>query len=215
MERKLEPEVMDTTAEAIDYDAMEFTAVNTAFMQRAIQLGPIVASVLDAGTGTARIPILIAQQRPEWQIVAVDLAQSMLAIAEENVVEAGCQAQIRLEYVDAKFLPYADCSFDGVIANSLLHHLPDPLYFLREMKRVLKPGGFVLLRDLIRPESEAQLTQWVSTLTQGYSDHQIQLFRDSLQAAFTLREIEAFLKKIDIPRLHLYQSSEYHWTVEK
>jgi ubiquinone/menaquinone biosynthesis C-methylase UbiE len=61
MQRILEPEVMDSQAEAIEYDAMDFTEVNTAFAQRTLELVPTVAKlkVLDAGTGTGRIPILI------------------------------------------------------------------------------------------------------------------------------------------------------------
>lgn len=88
MERILEPEVMDTAEEAIEYDAMDFKEVNAAFAELAIDLAPFQATVLDAGTGTARIPILICQQRPDWQIIAIDLAKSMLEIGEKNVKQA-------------------------------------------------------------------------------------------------------------------------------
>ena len=214
MERKLEAEVMDTPEEAMDYDAMDFTAVNAAFAQRVVELGPERGIILDAGTGTARIPILIAQLRPAWQIMAIDLAQSMLALAEQNVVAAGCEGQIRLEYVDAKLLPYANASFDGVVSNSLLHHLPNPLPFLRELKRVLKPNGFILLRDLLRPQTPEQLETYLEKV-HDYNAHQTQLFRDSLQAAFTLAEVEALLQAAQIPGLEIYQSSDYHWTAER
>lgn len=100
MERILEPEVMDTEAEALEYDSMDFLAINTLFAQRAVELGSRIAHVLDLGTGTARIPILIAQARPEWQIVAIDLAESMLAIARKNVVSAKLETQIQLELID-------------------------------------------------------------------------------------------------------------------
>lgn len=59
MQRVLEPEVMDSWEEAVAYDAMDFTEVNAAFAQRAIALAPTAAKVLDAGTGTARIPLLL------------------------------------------------------------------------------------------------------------------------------------------------------------
>ncbi|MFP4008631.1 MAG: SAM-dependent methyltransferase, partial [Spirulinaceae cyanobacterium] len=71
MERIPEPEVMDTEAEAQEYDAMDFLEVNSAFAQDAIAIAPEIATVLDSGTGTARISILIAQQRPHWQITAI------------------------------------------------------------------------------------------------------------------------------------------------
>ena len=215
MERILEPEVMDTEAEALEYDSMDFLAINTLFAQRAVELGSRIAQVLDLGTGTARIPILIAQARPEWQIVAIDLAESMLAIARKNVVSAKLETQIQLELIDTKQLPYPSSSFDGVISNSLIHHLPDPLPFFQELKRVLKPQGFLLLRDLLRPDSPAIADAMVTEIGTEYSPHQIQLFRDSLGAAFTLAEIQSFVETVGLSDVKVYQSSERHWTIER
>jgi tRNA1(Val) A37 N6-methylase TrmN6 len=79
-----------------DYDAMDFTEVNTAFASEAIALAPAGGLMLDMGTGTARIPILIAQQAPEWQIQAIDLADHMLQIGHQHILAAGLQAQITL-----------------------------------------------------------------------------------------------------------------------
>ncbi len=222
LERILEPEVMDTEAEAMEYDAMDFQDVNLAFAQRASQLGPGQSTVLDAGTGTARIPILLAQLRPGWQITAIDFSRSMLAIAKENVIVAGCEEQICLEFVDAKRLPYASGAFDGVISNSLCHHLPRPLDFLREVKRVLKPHGFLLIRDLIRPESQTKLEAMVEAIGSEYNPHQRQLFADSLQASLTMAELEEYLihlgwggKTPEASPPMLYQSSDRHWTIER
>jgi ubiquinone/menaquinone biosynthesis C-methylase UbiE len=215
MERILEPEVMDTEAEALEYDAMDFWAINTLFAQRAVELGSQIAQVLDLGTGTARIPILIAQARPAWQIIAIDLAESMLAIARKNVVSAKLETQIQLELIDTKQLPYPSFSFDGVISNSLIHHLPDPLPFFRELKRVLKPQGFLLLRDLIRPNSSVIADAMVTEIGTEYSPHQTQLFRDSLGAAFTLEEIQSFVEAVGLSDVKVYQSSERHWTIER
>jgi ubiquinone/menaquinone biosynthesis C-methylase UbiE len=215
MERILEPEVMDTEAEALEYDAMDFLAINTLFAQRAVELGSRIAQVLDLGTGTARIPILIAQARPEWQIMAIDLAESMLAIARENVVRAKLETQIQLQFMDAKQLPYPSSSFDGVISNSLIHHLPDPLPFFQELKRVLKPQGFLLLRDLLRPSSPAIADAMVTEMGTEYSPHQIQLFRDSLGAAFTLSEIQSLVETVGLADVKVYQSSDRHWTIER
>jgi ubiquinone/menaquinone biosynthesis C-methylase UbiE len=215
MQRILEPEVMDSPEEAIDYDAMDFTEVNTAFALQAIALAPTKAKILDVGTGTARIPILICQHRPNWQIDAIDLARSMLEVAKKNVEQAHLEKQIDLELVDAKQMPYPDSYFDGVISNSLLHHLSDPLPFLYEFKRVLKPNGAILIRDLLRPPSVEILNQMVEAIGGNYNAHQTQLFRDSLQAAFTLEEISQMLQLVGLSDVTVYQSSERHWTIER
>jgi ubiquinone/menaquinone biosynthesis C-methylase UbiE len=215
MERVLEPEVMDTWEESVEYDAMDFTDVNTAFAERAIALGPASGLVWDAGTGTARIPILLCQRQPQWKITATDLSRNMLMIGEKNVELAGLQAQITLEYVDAKQLPYPSQQFDMVISNSLVHHLPDPLPFLQELKRVLRSGGAVLLRDLLRPEHETIVEALVSGIGTEYNDHQRQLFRDSLGAAFRLDEIRELLQQAGLSDVRVYQSSDRHWTAER
>jgi ubiquinone/menaquinone biosynthesis C-methylase UbiE len=215
MQRVLEPEVMDTPEEAVEYDAMDFTEVNTAFADRAIQLGSSIAKVLDAGTGTARIPILICQRCPQWQITAIDLAQSMLQIGTKNVKEAGLEEQITLELIDAKQLPYPEGQFDMVISNSLIHHLPNPLPFLEELKRILKPNGAILIRDLIRPPSEEVINTLVEGIGAEYDEHQKMLFRDSLYAAFTLDEVNQLMSDAGLEDVTVYQSSDRHWTAER
>lgn len=216
MQRILEPEVMDTSQEAIEYDAMDFTEVNTAFAQKAIELkGSKSGIILDAGTGTARIPILICQQCPQWQIIGIDLAQNMLNIGSVNVEQANLQKQITLELVDSKQLPYPDKYFDMVISNSLVHHLPDPLPFFLEIKRVLKSNAAILIRDLIRPANEAIMNAMVDSIGTEYDEHQKMLFRDSLHAAFTINEINEIIQKAGLENIKIYQSSDRHWTAER
>ena len=215
MQRVTEPEVMDSPQEAIEYDAMDFSDVNTAFAERAIELGPSQGMILDAGTGTARIPILMCQRRPQWQITGIDLAQSMLDVGQKNIEYSGLQDHIKLELVDAKQLPYPDACFDMVVSNSLVHHLPDPLPFLLELKRVLKSNGAILMQDLIRPDSQERLNAIVEKVVADCNAHQQQLFRDSLHAAFTLDEVSELLQQAGLEGVKVYQSSERHWTAQR
>lgn len=215
MQRVLEPEVMDSLEEAIEYDSMDFTEVNTAFAQSAAALGPVFGNVLDAGTGTARIPIAISQMRPAWKLTCIDLSANMLKVAGENVSKAGVRSQIKLEVIDAKAMPYPDCYFDMVISNSIIHHLPDPLQFLQEVKRVLKPQGAIFLRDLLRPENAEIRENLVNLYAGDCNAHQKQLFSDSLQAAFTLDEVEEMIQNAGLDGLRIYESSDRHWTAER
>ncbi|MGL5059942.1 MAG: methyltransferase domain-containing protein [Microcoleus sp.] len=215
MERVLEPEVMDTWEEAIEYDSMDFTQVNAAFANSAAALGPVFGNVLDAGTGTARIPIALCQLRPEWQLNCIDLSANMLKVGAQNVENAGARSQITLELIDAKAMPYPDSHFDMVISNSIIHHLPDPLPFLQEVKRVLKPNGGIFLRDLLRPETVEMRDNLVEMYAADCNEHQKQLFSDSLQAAFTLSEVEEMIQNTGLEGLRIYESSDRHWTAER
>ncbi|MEG4877749.1 methyltransferase domain-containing protein [Tychonema sp. LEGE 06208] len=215
MQRVLEPEVMDSWEEAVEYDSMDFTEVNAAFAKSAIELGPMSGKILDAGTGTARIPIAIARIRPAWELTCIDMSANMLKLGLENVSEANVRSQINLELVDAKAMPYPDSYFDMVISNSIIHHLPDPLPFLREVRRVLKPNGAIFLRDLFRPEDEAIRDNLVEMYAGDCNSHQKQLFSDSLHAAFTLAEIQTMMETAGLEGVRIYESSDRHWTAER
>jgi ubiquinone/menaquinone biosynthesis C-methylase UbiE len=215
MDRILEPEVMDTWLESTAYDAMDFTSVNTAFANDAIELDPYAIKILDVGTGTARIPIIMCQQRTQYLITGVDLAQSMLIIGQRNVAEAGLNQRIRLEQVDSKQMPYPDLEFDMLVSNSLVHHLPDPLSFFKELKRLVRPGGAILIRDLIRPENDTIVNDLVGKIGSYYDVHQQQLFRDSLKAALTLDEVRSLIDRVGLTQVQLSQSSDLHWTIKR
>jgi ubiquinone/menaquinone biosynthesis C-methylase UbiE len=217
LSRILEPEVMDSIEEAIAYDRMNFTTINTAFAESAIALMPQQESavVLDAGTGTARIPILIAQKKTNWKIIGIDLAQSMLTIGRENINRANLDRHIDLAFIDSKQMPYEDNYFDLIISNSLVHHLPDPKPFFCEARRVLKPDGAIIIRDLLRPDSQKEINVMVETIDPTYDDRQKQLFADSLHAAFTLAEVQQMAAETGWINVNIYQSSDRHWTLDR
>jgi ubiquinone/menaquinone biosynthesis C-methylase UbiE len=223
--RTLEPEVMDTADEAADYDSMDHSSVNRLFVDDLLNaansagFAERLASrterlrVLDVGTGTAQIPIEFCQRPGNVDMVAIDLAAEMLLLAEQNIRDAGLHGSILLEHVDAKELPFDDGEFDWVISNSIVHHIPEPLDCLREMQRVLKPGGLLFVRDLLRPDSSDQAEKLVQTYAGNDNDEQRQLFRQSLHAALTPAEIGSLMELLGWPASTVQQTSDRHWTV--
>jgi ubiquinone/menaquinone biosynthesis C-methylase UbiE len=219
LSRRLEPEVMDTEAEAVDYDRMDHSGVNRQFADDLLALAPgrlpgkAICRVLDVGTGTAQIPIEISRRRNDLRITAIDLAGHMLQVAQRNVISVGLTAQIKLEQVDAKRLPYTDGEFDAVISNSIIHHIPAPRIAFREMVRVLRPRGVLFVRDLLRPPDRPTLEQLVATYAGEANAHQQQMFGDSLQAALSLEEVRALLVDVGLPAEWVQRTSDRHWTV--
>lgn len=215
MKRILEPEVMDTCEEAEAYDAMDHTAVNIAFVERVVELGANQGHFLDLGTGPAQIPVLLAQRCPKIRITGIDLSVNMLTLGEQHVAEAGLADRIALECVDAKDLPYPDQSFDGVISNSIIHHLPDPLTAFREISRVVRPDGLILIRDLMRPDAPQAAQALVDCYAADDTPYQKKLFYDSFLAALTIPEIEVMLAQTGLTDAIVVQSSDRHWSVER
>ena len=95
IDRVLEPEVMDSPEEARAYDTMDHAAVNTQFVRDLVETGyPIGGSVLDVGTGTARIPIMLCREIADVEVVGIDLSEQMLLLANVNIKEAGFSSRI-------------------------------------------------------------------------------------------------------------------------
>ena len=210
--RVLEPEVMDTPEEARDYDAMDHTGVNSVFACDFLALWEGRGPVLDVGTGTAQIPLVLASQRVDVSVVAIDLAEHMLAVGRENVARAGLTDRVQLQRVDAKAMPFADGQFGAVISNSIVHHIPEPGRVLAEMVRVAAPGGRLFVRDLLRPGDEAQLRHLVATYAGDANEHQRQMFADSLHAALTLEEVRDLVAGLGYPADGVRQTTDRHWT---
>ncbi len=216
LKRILEPEVMDSPAEARDYDAMDHAEVNRRFVADLLAAGPLsgdlVGEVLDLGTGTAQIPIELCRQAPGARVLAIDLARHMLQLAEENIRRSGLAEQIRTELVDGKRLPYADGAFAVVMSNSIVHHIPDPHSVLAEAVRVCRPGGRLFFRDLARPADQPTLEQLVDTYAAGTNAHQRQMFADSLHAALDLDEIRSLVESLGFAPETVQLTSDRHWT---
>jgi ubiquinone/menaquinone biosynthesis C-methylase UbiE len=220
LSRVLEIEVMDSISEAVDYDSMDHSEVNRRFVDHLLEhqlpselSGTKPVSVLDVGTGTALIPIELCRRQIPVQITAIDLAAYMLQVGQRNVIREGLAACIKLEHLDAKYLPYPSSSFRWVISNSIVHHIPDPLPCLQEMLRVLAPQGLLFIRDLLRPVDQATLTQLLDTYTAGANAHQRQMFDDSLHAALSLEEVRELLRAAGLPPEWVTQTTDRHWTI--
>jgi ubiquinone/menaquinone biosynthesis C-methylase UbiE len=220
--RILETEAMDTKVEALDYDSMDHSTVNRAFvddllasLKQPSSTAPTTThlEILDVGTGTAQIPIELCRRPLNCQILAVDLANEMLNVAARNISVAGFNNRIRTERVDAKGLPFLDASFDVVISNSIVHHIPTPKSALAEMWRVVRAGGLFFVRDLLRPNDVDEVERIVATYAGNENSHSQQMFRDSLHAALTLDEMRELLDALRIPPSWVVQTSDRHWTV--
>lgn len=218
LSRELEPEVMDTPEEARDYDAMDHSEVNETFCRDLLALSP-EGPVLDVGTGTAQIPIALLRHAPSLRVVGIDLAEHMLVLGRENVVDAGLAHAISLERIDAKATSLGSGSFPTVMSNSIVHHIPEPALVLREMWRLVAPGGLLFVRDLLRPDTLADVEQLVERYAgpppstrdeRARFEHQRDLFRASLRAALSLEEVRALAAELDAS---VSQTSDRHWTL--
>ncbi|KEA40832.1 SAM-dependent methyltransferase, partial [Pseudomonas aeruginosa] len=106
------------------------------------------ARVLDLGCGAGHVSFQVAALAGE--VVAYDLSAEMLAVVAQSAAERG-MANIRTEQGKAESLPFADGEFDFVFSRYSTHHWRDVGLALREVRRVLKPGGVAIFVDVAAP----------------------------------------------------------------
>lgn len=143
----------------------------------ATDLLPAQPATLDCGIGTALFTLgLTDVLGPLGDLAGVDASAAMVAQARGNLAAAGLSAAVR--HADARALPFANGRFDLVISSHMLEHLTEPNLALREMRRVLRPTGQLLL-VISRP---GVLTRWFQRQW-GHQAYQEAACLDMLRAA--------------------------------
>lgn len=115
--------------------------------------------ILDVATGTAGVAIELAR-RTGAEVVGVDISEAMLRRGRERVSAAGLDGRIALETGRAEGLRFENGSFDAVSFTYVLRYVADPEATLRELVRVLRPGGVMASLDFFVPPGPAWLAAW-------------------------------------------------------
>ncbi|MFD2612014.1 demethylmenaquinone methyltransferase [Paenibacillus gansuensis] len=108
-------------------------------------------TAIDLCCGTCDWTIAMAEESGSGPMVGLDFSQNMLNVGEHKIREAGRAEQIRLVQGNAMELPFPDNSFDYATIGFGLRNVPDLMKVLREMQRVVKPGGKVVCLELSKP----------------------------------------------------------------
>lgn len=120
--------------------------------------------IIDCGCGQGTVTLDFAEIVAPGEAVGFDVRESDLEAARARATERGL-TNVKFEDASLYEIPYPDASFDVAFAHQVLHHLGDPLAALKEMRRVLKPGGIAGIADhawdvVIRGPINPVLEQW-------------------------------------------------------
>jgi len=120
------------------------------------------ALFLDLATGTADVALALAKKQPEARVVGLDPSFGMLDVGRDKVGLRGLSERVSLIEGDAQALPFEDSAFDAITMSFGIRNVPDRDSALREMCRVLKPGGIVAILELGEPRKGllAPLARW-------------------------------------------------------
>ncbi|MCR4403789.1 MAG: methyltransferase domain-containing protein [Candidatus Acetothermia bacterium] len=155
-------------------------------------------SILEVGGGTGKnMPFYPKGPR----ITAIDLSERMLQRARRRAARLGLEVELR--QMDVQALDFPDKSFDIVVATFVFCSVPDPVLGLRELGRVVKPRGKILLLEHIRPECP-----WLGRLFDLLNPLVVRLFGFNINRRTLLSLAEAGLKLDfvkDLDRLGIFK----------
>jgi demethylmenaquinone methyltransferase/2-methoxy-6-polyprenyl-1,4-benzoquinol methylase len=142
--------------------------------------------VLDVATGTADVAISMARRMSALAVVGIDPSERMLEMGELKLQRLELESRVELELGDAQRLPYLDNRFAAATIAFGIRNVPDRLAGLREMTRVVRPGGRVVVLELSEPRGPAKwyvhhVVPFVGALISGQSEYR-----------YLQRSIEAF-----------------------
>jgi phosphatidylethanolamine/phosphatidyl-N-methylethanolamine N-methyltransferase len=105
--------------------------------------------ILEVGIGTG---LNLPFYPPGTHLVGIDLSEGMLRKAEEKVQDLRIENLV-LKVMDAAAMDFADDEFDATLATYVISAVPDPVAVLREMRRVTKPGGTIVILNHFRSKN--------------------------------------------------------------
>lgn len=151
-----------------EWDAIRGQLFGSRFTSEALlAMLPPEWRVVDVGCGTGNIAELLVPHVAE--VVAVDQSEPMLEAARRRLSGWG---NVRFEVGGADRLPLQDSSVDAATAGLVLHHMENPVSGLREMARVVRPGGVVLFIEML-PHDRAEYREQMGHVHFGFSADEV------------------------------------------
>jgi demethylmenaquinone methyltransferase / 2-methoxy-6-polyprenyl-1,4-benzoquinol methylase len=129
-----------------------------AFLVSRVETGPD-GTVLDVASGTAAVAIELVRAKG-CSVVGVDQSPEMLAAGRRRVEHAALSSRIELREGRAEALPFEDASFDALTFTYLLRYVDDPAATLRELARVVRPGGTIAALEFGVPSAPLWRVLW-------------------------------------------------------
>jgi ubiquinone/menaquinone biosynthesis C-methylase UbiE len=133
----------DKRANCYDRRWRRYVTSTLNFLRASISFDPS-ETILDIGCGTGEFERLILTECPEQRMVGIDISDKMLRLARKK---CGAYRTATFLRANASALPFPDHTFDLVVSASAFHYFDQPMVSLEEMRRVLIPGGSVVILD--------------------------------------------------------------------
>ena len=136
---------------------------------------------------------VLAKEIPECKIIGIDLSEPLLEYANSRVRDTDIKERVKFKKGDVQKLYFEENTFDVVFSTNMVHGVSRPIIMLNEIERVLKPGGYLFIKDLRR--------SWLG------------IFESEIKSAFTLDEAQKLMEQSEL-RKGTFSKSVLWWNFE-
>jgi len=139
------------------YDVVMVRHTRRLYRRVIADIAPVLSEgkVLDAGTGPGTLAREIARRQPQLQVYGIDLSEDMIRLARAHAKREQVEERVHFDVGNVAHLPYPDHSFDLVVSTISMHHWYELEQPLRDLYRVLRPGGRLWIYDFRLVKAQA------------------------------------------------------------
>lgn len=204
---RIPPESSDLTAEQIDAwveasGREYFEQLDRSLVERAQQLGVDRGMVLDLGSPLGLLPLKILWEHEDLMCMAVYSSVSMAERARQTAEEWDLADRMFFQVGEPHQMRFKTGYFDMVVSDGSLHNSSNPFETLRELSRVTKPSGAILIRDLRRP-SRLGMSRHIARYQPCYDPRLQEWFETGVRAGFTAHELADFARRSGVERVQI------------
>ena len=199
----------------IDSRAREYaTKLEDDFVTRALGLGIDGGILLDAGTRAGLIALKIVWNNENLVAMGLDSSGPLVERARETAAAWELNERAVFQVGDARRMRFKSSYFDLVVSDCSLHRFDDAAEVLREIGRVLKPKGALLIRDYRRP-SRLKMIGRIQQHTERLGDSMRSHVETAFQAAYTPEEIQSAIQEAGLSGTRLDDSDPDYFYIER
>lgn len=184
------------------------------FVKHALGLGIESGMVLDVGTRVGLVLLKLLWQNENFYAIGMDSSGIMIDRARETAVAWELGERAFFQVGDARRMNFKSGYFDLVISDSTLHRFDDSVAVLREIRRVLKPKGALLIRDLRRPHRLGMANR-IAQYNNTYGSAMSSQLTSAIRAAYTTAEVQEAVAASGLPGARVLEPDDDHLLIER
>ena len=190
------------------------THLEDEFVKRALTLGVESGMVLDVGTRVGLVLLKLLWQNENFYAIGMDSSGLMIERARETATAWELGERAFFQVGDARRMNFKTGYFDLVISDSTLHRFDDSVAVFKEIRRVMKPKGALLIRDLRRPNRLGMASR-IAQYSNQYGNVMSSQLTAAIRASYTKAEIERSVRESGLPGAHVSEPDADHIVVER